>query len=41
VYTIIQGGLDMEKNISYSSEQENAFEEYILDFLYQSGYMEH
>jgi len=31
----------MDKEIIYSSEEEIIFEEYVLDFLYQSGYMEH
>jgi|GEM_PF-2567393 hypothetical protein len=31
----------MEKNIIYSSEQENIYEDYILDYLYQSAFMEH
>jgi len=31
----------MDKNITYSMEQDNIIEEYILDFLYQSAYMEH
>jgi len=31
----------MDNNTNYLDEQEDTFEEYILDFLYQSGYMEH